>query len=140
MSEQISLLNDKIDNLDSKMNMLFDKINTSKIYDFSERHMDYSTSNSFLNNATSPFGYNRKVNQGGSWNMASSYLTNGSGAINEYQMPFENNENLIHISEISSGYVKNINDYIKIKDKIYNKNNIILLTERHTESEIQNDI
>ena len=26
---------------------------------------------------------------------------------------------LIHISEISSGYVKNINDYIKIGDKIY---------------------
>lgn len=32
-----------------------------------------------------------------------------------------NNEfdGLIHISEISSGYVKNINDYVKIKDKIY---------------------
>ncbi len=28
-------------------------------------------------------------------------------------------DGLIHISEISSGYVKNINDYIKIKDKIY---------------------
>jgi len=28
-------------------------------------------------------------------------------------------DGLIHISEISSGFVKNINDYIKIKDKIY---------------------
>lgn len=28
-------------------------------------------------------------------------------------------DGLIHISEISSGYVKNINDYIKITDKIY---------------------
>lgn len=28
-------------------------------------------------------------------------------------------DGLIHISEISSGYVKNINDYIKIKDTIY---------------------
>ena len=28
-------------------------------------------------------------------------------------------DGLVHISEISSGYVKNINDYIKIKDKIY---------------------
>ena len=28
-------------------------------------------------------------------------------------------DGLIHISEISSGYVKNINDYIKIKDKIF---------------------
>lgn len=28
-------------------------------------------------------------------------------------------DGLIHISEISDGYVKNINDYIKIKDKIF---------------------
>ncbi len=28
-------------------------------------------------------------------------------------------DGLIHISEISSSYVKNINDYIKIKDEIY---------------------
>ena len=28
-------------------------------------------------------------------------------------------DGLIHISEISNGYVRNINDYIKIKDKIY---------------------
>lgn len=28
-------------------------------------------------------------------------------------------DGLIHISEISSGYVKNINDYVKIKDKIF---------------------
>ena len=28
-------------------------------------------------------------------------------------------DGLIHISEISSGYVKNINDYFKIKDKIF---------------------
>ena len=28
-------------------------------------------------------------------------------------------QGLIHISEISYGYVKNINDYVKIGDKIY---------------------
>lgn len=44
-------------------------------------------------------------------------------------------DGLIHISEISSGYVKNINDYVKIKDKIYarvvgidNENNKIKLS------------
>ncbi len=31
----------------------------------------------------------------------------------------DNTNGLIHISEISYGYVKNINDYIKIGDKIY---------------------
>ena len=30
-------------------------------------------------------------------------------------------DGLIHISEISNGYVKNINDYLKINDKIYAK-------------------
>ena len=31
----------------------------------------------------------------------------------------DDTDGLIHISEISYGYVKNINDYIKIGDKIY---------------------
>ena len=31
----------------------------------------------------------------------------------------ENYEGLIHISEISYGYVKNVNDYLKVGDKIY---------------------
>lgn len=31
----------------------------------------------------------------------------------------DNTDGLIHISQISYGYVKNINDYIKIGDKIY---------------------
>ena len=30
-------------------------------------------------------------------------------------------DGLIHISEISDGYVRNINDYIRIKDEIYAK-------------------
>ena len=31
----------------------------------------------------------------------------------------EDYEGLIHISEISYGYVKNVNDYVKIGDEIY---------------------
>ena len=31
----------------------------------------------------------------------------------------DNYEGLIHISEISYGYVKNVNDYVKIGDEIY---------------------
>lgn len=31
----------------------------------------------------------------------------------------EDYEGLIHISEISYGYVKNVNDYLKVGDKIY---------------------
>ena len=33
----------------------------------------------------------------------------------------DNYEGLIHISEISYGYVKNVNDYVKIGDEIYAK-------------------
>ena len=31
---------------------------TPVVYDFSERHMEYATSQSFLNNATNPVGFN----------------------------------------------------------------------------------
>lgn len=76
--------------------------NSSKIYDFSERHMEYATSKTFANNTENKSGYNREVGSGGNWYYASSYLTNGSGAISESQMPFQNNENTINISEIQN--------------------------------------
>ena len=77
-------------------------MNTSKIYDFSERHMEYATSKTFANNTENGFGYNRSVGDGGQWFIAESYLTNGSGAIDETEMPFENNNNTISISEIQN--------------------------------------
>lgn len=75
-------------------------INTDAVYDYSERHMEYATSKTFANNVVNKSGYNRNVGDGGNWYLAQSYLTNGSGAIPENEMPFENNENLINISEI----------------------------------------
>ena len=77
-------------------------INASEVYDFSERHMEYATSRTFANNVENKIGYNRNVGDGGQWWTAESYLTNGSGAINESEMPFENNENTINISEIQN--------------------------------------
>ena len=77
-------------------------INTSKVYDFSERHMEYATSQSFLNNSNNPIGYNRKVGSGGSYQISDAYLTNGTGAILESEMPFENNENDIDINQIKN--------------------------------------
>lgn len=76
--------------------------NTSKVYDYSERHMEYATSDKFLNNEKNENGYNRKVGSGGNAYIASSYLTNGTGAIDESEMPFENNENIISITEIQN--------------------------------------
>ena len=77
-------------------------INLSKVYDFSERHMEYATSRYFLNNEENPNGYNRTVGSGGTILMADSYLANGYGAVLESEMPFENNENIIDINQIKN--------------------------------------
>lgn len=77
-------------------------VNTSKVYDFSERHLEYSTSRFFANGVENPHGYIRKVGDGGGSPLALSYFTNGSGPINESSMPFENNEDLIDISKIQN--------------------------------------
>lgn len=76
--------------------------NLSKVYDYSERHMEYATSNSFSNSGTNFTGYNRKVGSGGRFDIATSYLTNGTGAILEKDMPFENNEDIIDVNQIQN--------------------------------------
>ena len=76
--------------------------NLSKIYDFSERHMEYSTNRYFKDNVENPKGFNREVGSGGTYLMAETYLANGYGAIPEAEMPFENNEKLIDISQIQN--------------------------------------
>jgi C1A family cysteine protease len=82
------------------------KKNSSKVYDYSERHMEYSTSYEFLNNEVNTKGYNRTVGSGGSWYLAESYLASGMGAINEADMPFVNNEDEIALSEIQGKTVQ----------------------------------
>lgn len=109
--------------------------NTSKVYDFSERHMEYATSRVFENNQINSLGYNRTVGSGGNWDFASSYLTTGIGAINESDMPFENNENTININAIQGKEVKS-QVYDTIEFPNYNDNS---LTENEM-NEIKNQI
>lgn len=80
----------------------YKKGTTARVYDYSERHMEYATSKYFANSATNSRGYNRTVGDGGQWYTALSYLINGQGAIVEDEMPFENNETLINLSEIQN--------------------------------------
>ena len=76
---------------------------TGNVYDFSERHMDYSVrSNTFNNSANNEYGYNIGFDRGGTFLMGQSYLSNGMGAIDEAEMPFENNEDNIDISVIQN--------------------------------------
>ncbi len=72
-------------------------------YDFSERHMDYSSARTaFLNGEINNKGYNRTLSDGGTERMAQSYLSNGSGAIPESEMEFEDNTDNIDISLIQN--------------------------------------
>lgn len=114
-------------------------INLSKIYDFSERHMEYATSKTFANDIENKIGYNRQVGSGGSYQISSSYLTNGSGAIPESEMPFENNENIIDISQIQNKTVSSqvydtvvFPDYSKESDE--NKTEIMNQIKQHIQN------
>jgi len=74
---------------------------TSKVYDYSERHMEYASSDVFSDSQTNPLGYHREVGTGANWLHAETYLINGNGAVLEKDMPFENNEEIIAFSEVS---------------------------------------
>ena len=75
---------------------------TAKNYDFSERHLEYSTTKTFLNNQINENGFNRAPGDGGSSALARAYLTNGMGAIDEKDMPYVDSNELINISEIQN--------------------------------------
>ena len=73
-----------------------------KVYDFSERHVEYALTREFKNNQINKMGYNRQLDSGGNTNMVVTYLTNGTGAIAEKEMPFENNSQKIELSKIKN--------------------------------------
>lgn len=102
----------------------------TSIYDFSERHMEYATSKTFLYNKINKYGYNRSVDSGGNYWMAQSYLINGSGAIAESEMPFENNSYSIDISKIQDKTV-----LTQVDDTIYfaDYKDVNLSTEEQTQ-------
>lgn len=102
--------------------------NTSKIYDYSERHMEYATTKTFANNETNPIGYNRVVGSGGNWWTAEPYFINGTGAIHESELPFENNEDIINISAIQNKTVSS-----QVSDTIYFENYEYANDEEKTE-------
>lgn len=84
------------------------------VYDFSERHMEYATSRTFLNGVINQNGHTREVGDGGVDELPIAYLTNGTGAIDEAQMPFENNEDKIDITQIQNKTVSvQLNDTIE---------------------------
>lgn len=82
---------------------------------YSVRHMEYATSQSFLDGTNSK-GYNRQVGIGGNPYIAFSYLINGSGLVLEENMPFQDNEEKINLSELDKPLEKKVEQYIAFPD------------------------
>ena len=76
-----------------------------KIYDYSERHMVYSMTQSFKNGQVNTNGWKQKAKDGGTTTMSMAYLTNGSGAINEEDMKFVDSQEEIDINDIKNKQV-----------------------------------
>lgn len=81
-------------------------------YLFSTRHIEYASTRGFKNNKINEYGYNRSPGTGGDYHMAASYLANGLGPVLEEDMPFEEDESTIDISEIDQDAVFDVNDVV----------------------------
>ena len=97
-----------------------------KTVEYSSRHLDYSLSKYFLNDIENIHGFNRRVGEGANYKIAMAYFTSGKGPILEEDMPFEDNTNLIDISEIQNKDVQvQLKDYTEYPNiyKSYDENN-----------------
>lgn len=86
---------------------------TGEVVDYSERHMNYATSKTFLQGKINPWGYNRELDDGGNPMIGLSYVTRGSGPVNEMDMPFSEKESKIDLAEIEGKTIsRKINNYV----------------------------
>lgn len=97
---------------------------------FSARHMDYATSRTFVDGVNEK-GYAREVGDGGIPNVAFNYLVNGEGAVLEENMPFENNEDKINLSEIEKEIDTVVTGYstLPVINKTYDENGNAICTD-----------
>lgn len=91
----------------------------NKIYDYSERHMVYSMTQSFKDGQVNTNGWKIKAKDGGTTTMSMAYLTNGSGAINEEDMKFVDSQEEIDINDIKNKQVQTTVKDIRNFDSIY---------------------
>ncbi len=110
--------------------------------DFSERHMDYATSNSFYDANNSDKKYTRSVKAGAITETGLAYLTNGQGAVLEEQMKFENDMNSISFSEIDIKPSYYVTDYTYIPNifKLYDSDGNISYFNSFGKEYSENDI
>jgi len=91
---------------------------------FSERHMDYATSRTFLNNQINEKGFYRELAAGGTPDIALAYLTSGIGPVNEEVMPFKDSEEKINLSELVFPEPETkVNGYVSFKSILKEQKN-----------------
>ena len=100
-----------------------EQVRTGEISNYSERHMDYATSEDFLD-GVNPNAFKRSVKEGGTILIGLAYLTNGQGTVLEEEMPFENNSEPISLQEIDIKPTTYVTDYNMIPGiyKLYDEN------------------
>ena len=86
----------------------------NKQIELSPRHIDYATSKTFLD-GTNKKGYNREVGFG-NFSISLGYCTSGSGPVLETDMPFEDNENKVNLSQIDKKPVLKVENYVRFAD------------------------
>lgn len=97
------------------------QLRSNEKYDFSERHLVYSTSKTFTDGINS-LGHNKEVKDGGNELIAMAYYTSGRGPVLEEDMPFDVKEEPISLSEIENKTVqKKVSDYIIFPDILKEK-------------------
>ena len=97
-------------------------------YNFSTRHMDYETSNSFTDGVNN-YALDRAVGSGGYGSTAFTYYSRGSGPILEEDMPFEDNEIQIPLYELPREVaVKKVDNMVYFSNifKRYDENNNLI--------------
>lgn len=82
----------------------------TELKDFSERHMDYSSIKTFTDGINSN-SLNREAGDGGLPIMGLAYLTNGQGAVKEEELEFENNVDVISLSNLDKEVDTIVTDY-----------------------------
>ena len=121
---------------------IFTKVSLGLDYVYSPRHIEYATTRYFLNGEENEWGFNRGPGDGGHTGFLAGYFSSQVGPVLESEMPFENNENYIEISEIQNktklidvnGMVKDgsgiyspctSEHILKMKEQIYNSGSVV---------------
>ena len=73
---------------------------TTKVYDFSEMHMLYSTTRAINNSEINTYGLNKGIDVGGNYFISKNYLTSGRGPIKDSDMVFDENLGSRSLSDI----------------------------------------